>query len=83
MTCRCQYSFPAQVPASQDVKDLLKRIFVPEAKQRISIDEIFRHPWFVKDIPPAVLDRSYLKQGRSDQNAHKLSEIIRDANAMG
>ena len=56
---------------------------MPEAKQRINIDEIFQDPWFVKDIPPGVLDRNYLKQGRSDQNAHKLSEIIRDANAMG
>lgn len=80
---RCQYTFPPAVPASNDVKDLLQKIFVADAKHRINIDEIFKHPWFVKDIPPGVLDRSYLRQGISDQNAVKLNRIIKEANAMG
>lgn len=80
--CRCKYSFPSNIAASEEVKDLIRRIFVPEAKQRITMDQIFQHPWFIQDIPPAVLDRSYIKQGRSDQNAQKLTNIIREANAM-
>jgi len=34
-----------------ECKDLLNRIFVIDAKKRITIDEIERHPWYRKQLP--------------------------------
>lgn len=50
------YEFPAHVRASKECRDMLSRILVSEPKKRITIPEIQRHPWYVKDLPPGVVD---------------------------
>ncbi|KAI3434633.1 hypothetical protein D9Q98_002700 [Chlorella vulgaris] len=45
---------------SPECKDLLNRIFVIDAKKRITIEDIERHPWYRKPLPAKyqqVLDR--------------------------
>jgi len=53
-TLECNFSFPEEKPVSDECKDLIRRILKP-AKDRITIEEITRHPWFVKDLPSGAL----------------------------
>ena len=48
---RCSY---AQV--SMACCDLLGQLLTPEPDQRITLSRIMRHPWFVRDAPPGLLD---------------------------
>jgi 5'-AMP-activated protein kinase catalytic alpha subunit len=52
---RGQYSVPGFV--SDDAKDLIRRMLTVDPTKRISIAEIRKHPWFVRDLP-AELDKS-------------------------
>ncbi|KAL1540803.1 Serine/threonine-protein kinase sapk2 [Salvia divinorum] len=44
------YSIPDYVRVSKDCKHLLSRIFVADPNKRISISEMKKHPWFVKNL---------------------------------
>ncbi|XP_019172247.1 PREDICTED: serine/threonine-protein kinase SAPK1-like [Ipomoea nil] len=46
-----QYSIPYYVRISKDCKHLLSQIFVADPDKRISIEEIKKHPWFLKNLP--------------------------------
>jgi serine/threonine-protein kinase SRK2 len=45
-----RYAWPRNLPISTECKDLLKRILVADAKRRITIGEVFRHPWFARNL---------------------------------
>ena len=52
---------------SPQCKDLLNKIFVIDAKKRISIEEIENHLWYRMPLPPryqAVLERLHQVRGR-------------------
>ena len=53
---KVDYTFPPQVKASRECRDMLDRILVADPKKRITIPEIQRHPWYRKDLPPGVVD---------------------------
>ncbi|CAN1183004.1 Serine/threonine-protein kinase SAPK1 [Linum perenne] len=44
------YSIPDYVRVSKECKHLLSRIFVADPEKRISIPEIRKHPWFLKNL---------------------------------
>ncbi|KAK1355054.1 Serine/threonine-protein kinase SRK2B [Heracleum sosnowskyi] len=46
-----RYEIPDSVGISQDCRHLLSRIFVASANMRITIQEIKKHPWFLKNLP--------------------------------
>jgi hypothetical protein len=46
-----KYSIPPQLRISAECQDLLARIFVAAPAQRITLPEIKRHPWFLKNLP--------------------------------
>jgi serine/threonine-protein kinase SRK2 len=46
-----KYSIPPQLRISTECQDLLARIFVAAPAQRITLPEIKRHPWFLKNLP--------------------------------
>ena len=48
---KAMYSFPADVQLSDDCKDLITRIFVPDPNQRIKLQDIKQHPWFLMKLP--------------------------------
>lgn len=70
------YDFPADKPVSEEVKDLLGRMLVADVTQRASLQEIERHPWFRKDIPPdldvATFNASYLRLSDSAEHANTI-----------
>ncbi|KAJ6413639.1 hypothetical protein OIU84_006442 [Salix udensis] len=46
-----QYSIPGFVRVSEECNHLLSPIFVANPEKRITIPEIKRHPWFLKNLP--------------------------------
>ncbi|KAH7851764.1 hypothetical protein Vadar_016269 [Vaccinium darrowii] len=46
-----QYSIPDYVRISMECIQLLSRIFVADPEKRITIPEIEKHPWFLKNLP--------------------------------
>ena len=42
-----EYSFPPQIKASEECRDLLERILVANPAQRMGIPQIMQHPWSV------------------------------------
>jgi serine/threonine protein kinase len=46
-----EYHYPPHKPVSDGCKDLLKRIFVVDPAERITIAGIWRHPWFRAGMP--------------------------------
>jgi len=49
-----EYEFPPHVRVSRECKDLLKCILVPDPASRYTVEDIQRHPWYLKDLPPGV-----------------------------
>jgi serine/threonine-protein kinase SRK2 len=46
-----KYSIPPQLRISVECQDLLARIFVANPAQRITLPDIKRHPWFLRNLP--------------------------------
>jgi serine/threonine protein kinase len=57
--CSAEYSFPKGAVLSPGFIDLLSKILVPNFQERISLNEIFEHPWFIKELPEGVKSRRY------------------------
>ena len=53
---KVEYEFPSHVKVSRECRDLLSKILVPDPTKRITIPEIQRHPWYLKDLPPGVAE---------------------------
>jgi hypothetical protein len=49
-----EYEFPPHVRVSRECTDLLKNILVPDPASRYTVEDIQRHPWYLKDLPPGV-----------------------------
>jgi serine/threonine protein kinase len=48
----CQYEIPDSFGLSEDCKDLLRRMLMPEPHKRISTEDILAHRWFNTNLPP-------------------------------
>ncbi len=46
-----KFSFPANLQISAECQDLISGIFVANPTNRITIAEIRRHPWFLRNLP--------------------------------
>ena len=56
------------VDVSADCLDILTRVLVAQPSQRMNMEEIKTHPWFLKGLPPGALDMNdFLLQGLADQ----------------
>nr|GEX33726.1 serine/threonine-protein kinase SAPK2 [Tanacetum cinerariifolium] len=73
-----QYSIPDYVRVSMDCKHLLSRIFVDDPEKRITIPEIKKHPWFVKNTPDEFTDDevSSLEIENVNKPSQNIEEII-------
>ncbi|XP_060173255.1 serine/threonine-protein kinase SAPK2-like isoform X2 [Lycium barbarum] len=56
-----QYSVPQNVQISMECQHLLSRIFVADPEKRITIPEIKKHPWFLKNLPV-----EFMEEGRHE-----------------
>ncbi|KAF9624850.1 hypothetical protein IFM89_015404 [Coptis chinensis] len=51
-----QYSIPDYVHISSNCRLLLSQIFVSDPAKRITIPDIKKHPWFLKNLPRELLE---------------------------
>ncbi|KAH0916574.1 hypothetical protein HID58_031020 [Brassica napus] len=80
-----QYKIPDYVHISQDCKHLLSRIFVANSLQRITIAEIKKHPWFMKNLPRELTETAQAAYFRKEnptfslQTTEEIMKIVDDA----
>ncbi|KAK9129621.1 hypothetical protein Sjap_010108 [Stephania japonica] len=55
-----QYSIPDNIEISSECRDLISRIFVADPSVRITIPEIQKHGWFLKNLPADLMDKNSL-----------------------
>ncbi|XP_021857922.1 serine/threonine-protein kinase SRK2I isoform X1 [Spinacia oleracea] len=53
-----QYAIPDGIFISPECRHLISRIFVQEPESRITIPEIKRHDWFIKNLPTDLTDEN-------------------------
>ena len=78
-----EYEFPSHVKVSRECRDLLSKILVPDPTKRITIPEIQRHPWYLKDLPPGVAEMNdSLPQPSAGVQARTLAQTLGRAGYM-
>jgi serine/threonine protein kinase len=73
------FEFPPQVPLPYDLKDLIFKMLTVDAKQRISIPEIKRHPWFCSkpyNVPVDVAGHINIEEPIEDIDEQILHAIV-------
>lgn len=73
-----QYSIPSFIRVSMGCRHLLSRIFVANPEKRITIPEIQKHPWFLKNLPVEVMDggNPQMKDVNVNKPAQSVEEIV-------
>ncbi|PKA49527.1 Serine/threonine-protein kinase SAPK2 [Apostasia shenzhenica] len=79
-----QYTIPDYVRISMECNHLLSRIFVADPEQRITIAEIKKHPWFMKNLPLELTDafqERFDREGAElpSQSVEEIDSIIEEA----
>ncbi|GMY11398.1 serine/threonine-protein kinase SAPK2-like [Fagus crenata] len=79
-----QYSIPGYVRISMECRHLLSRIFVANPEKRITIPEIKKHLWFLKNLPVEFMDENegdlLNNEGNdSSQSTEDILSIIQEA----
>ncbi|KAK8944736.1 Serine/threonine-protein kinase SAPK3 [Platanthera zijinensis] len=73
-----QYSIPEYVRVSADCRQLLSRIFVSNPSNRITISEIYKNPWFLKNMPGELADgENYSFKGEAEGTKQTVEDIMR------
>lgn len=74
-----QCSIPDYVRVSADCRQLLSCIFVTNPSKRITIPEIKKHPWFLKNLPKELIEveKAKNKEPDPDQQLQSVEEIMR------
>ncbi|KAJ6305516.1 hypothetical protein OIU78_020954 [Salix suchowensis] len=73
-----QYSIPGFVRVSEECNHLLSPIFVANPEKRITIPEIKRHPWFLKNLPVEFNEEEggSLQIDDSKEESQRIEEIL-------
>ncbi|CAH2076068.1 unnamed protein product [Thlaspi arvense] len=77
------YTIPDYVRISSECKHLLSRIFVADPDKRITVPEIEKHPWFLKDPLPEISeehcdngDKTGVEEEEKEENCRQSVEEI-------
>ncbi|XAR73431.1 Non-specific serine/threonine protein kinase [Bertholletia excelsa] len=74
-----QYSIPDYVRVSMDCRHLLSRIFAANPEKRITIPEIKKHAWFLKNLPIEFTEgeeASLQMKGADDGLTQSMEEVL-------
>ncbi|KAG6525428.1 hypothetical protein ZIOFF_015384 [Zingiber officinale] len=85
-----QYKIPEYVHISKDCRQLLSRILVADPSKRITISEIRKLPWFLKNLPrelTEVAQSMYYKRDTtnlsySPQSGEEIMSIVEEARSI-
>ncbi|KAL3504775.1 hypothetical protein ACH5RR_034616 [Cinchona calisaya] len=70
------YSVPDNVRISIECRHLLSRIFVANPEKRITISEIKRHPWFLKNLPIELMEGGSLQGNDINTPSQSIDEVL-------
>ncbi|XP_065876051.1 serine/threonine-protein kinase SAPK1 [Euphorbia lathyris] len=68
------YSIPDYVRVTAECNYLLSRIFVANPGKRITMEEIKKHPWFLKDLPIELMEEG--KEEKGEEESQSIEEIL-------
>ena len=71
-----RYTFPASLKISRDCMDLIARIFVKDAGERITIAEIKDHRWFKKTPPREI---PVVESTVTDDEVEAVRQLVKQA----
>ncbi|KAK6775114.1 hypothetical protein RDI58_026115 [Solanum bulbocastanum] len=73
-----QYSIPYYVRVSKECKLLLSQIFVADPSKRITIEEIKKHSWFLKDLPIEYMEGedASLQMKEENEPTQSIDEVL-------
>ncbi|KAJ3691384.1 hypothetical protein LUZ61_020548 [Rhynchospora tenuis] len=81
-----QYKVPDHLHTSQDCQQLLARIFVADPDKRIKVEEIRKHPWFLKNLPEELCEAAQAVYYQGDtahihslQTKEEIRRIVNEA----
>ena len=77
-----KYSFPANLQLSRECHDLMARTFVANPAQRITIEQIKQHPWFLRNLPPELRDDGAAAANavpNPPQSVEQIKKIVEEA----
>jgi serine/threonine-protein kinase SRK2 len=75
------YAVPQHVKLSEECRDLLRRVLVADPTKRISLDEVYSHPWYAKNLPPGVREMNDRPQPLPEglQTVEQVTAIVQEA----
>ena len=67
----------AGIPVSAECRDLLSKVLVGNPKRRYTVQQIQRHPWYLKDLPTGVIkmNAEFLKLQKHSSGSQTDAEI--------
>ncbi|WVZ10479.1 hypothetical protein V8G54_015009 [Vigna mungo] len=79
-----QYSIPDDTKISPECGHLISRIFVFDPAERITIREILKNEWFLKNLPPYLTDenimgKQFVESDQPMQSIDTIMQIISEA----
>lgn len=78
---------PAAYPVSADCQDLLCKIFVADPAERISIQSIQKHPWYMLNLPAGMRESDYnsqfVRHVDAKQRAQQIKQVVHAAIQAG
>lgn len=79
------YHIPSHIKLSDDCRDLLGKILVPDPLKRITIDGIYNHRWYLKGLPPGVREMNDRLQPPPEglQSVEEVKRLIEEARKVG
>eukprot|EP00878_Enallax_costatus_P037341 GHUV01042166.1.p2 GENE.GHUV01042166.1~~GHUV01042166.1.p2 ORF type:complete len:151 (+),score=51.13 GHUV01042166.1:321-773(+) len=79
-----KYAVPPQLRISAECQDLLARIFVANPQQRITLTDIKRHPWFLKNLPVELANPSMQQPPKQPtQSVEEIQRLVQMARTVG
>ncbi|XP_026425485.1 serine/threonine-protein kinase SAPK3-like [Papaver somniferum] len=84
------YTIPDYVRVSVECRHLLSQIFFANPSKRITIPEIKRHPWFLKNLPRELVEAEKsnyhyqpVENHQPTQSVEEIMQIIQEARTPG
>ncbi|KAL9229747.1 hypothetical protein vseg_005181 [Gypsophila vaccaria] len=79
-----QYTIPENINLSLECRHLISRIFVGDPEARISIPEIKRHEWFIRNLPADLMNENSVSNHFQEpeqpmQSIETIMQIISEA----
>ena len=68
--CCCQ-----DIHVSDECRDLLQKVLVADPAQRLSMEELKRHEWFLRGLPPGALEMNEFLM-TSDPTTNDVSAVL-------